>query len=118
MNTNYYSKNYEIGDEVKGYIEERIVKYQKYANDADSIVVSIKLEKTKHQNDKDAFDMSIELEIDGNGYFADKSAPTVFQVFDECDEALSAIVRKGKDKDISDKRRNGAAKEMELEVEY
>jgi len=118
MNTNYYSKNYEIGDEVKGYIEERIAKFAKYADDVDSIIVNIKLEKTKHQNDKDAFDMSIELEIDGNGYFADKSAPTVFQVYDECDEALSAIVRKGRDKDISEKRRNGAIKEIELETEY
>ncbi len=118
MNINYYSKNYEIGDEVKGYIEERLVKFEKHAKDADNIIINVKLEKTKHQNDEDAFNMSVELEIDGNGYFADKSSSTVFQVFDECEEAINAIIRKGKDKDVSEKRRNGGIKDIEVGSEY
>lgn len=118
MNTNYYSKNYEIGEEVKGYIEERISKFSKYSNDQDSIVANIKLERTKHQNGEDAFDISVELEIDGNGYFAEKTASTTFQAFDSCEEALNSIITKSKDKDVSDRRRSGGIKNIELEAEY
>ena len=118
MNINYYAKNYEIGDEVKGYIEERIAKFVKFANDADSILINVKLEKTKHQNDADAFDMVCEVEIDGNGYFAEKTAPTVFQAFDDCEEALNSIMGKEKDREISDKRRAESIKEIEIDPEY
>lgn len=118
MNINYYSKNYEIGDEVKKYIEDGISKFSKYANDVNNINASVKIEKTKHQNYDDAFNMTIELEIDGNGYFAEKSAPNVFKTFDECENALDSVIRKDKDKDISDKKRNGSTKEIELEKEY
>lgn len=118
MNINYYSKNYDVGEEVKGYVEERIEKFKKYADDADSLRASIKIERTKHQNNSDAFSLSIELEIDGNGYFADKSSSTVFQSFDECEEAINSIIRKEKEKDITDKKRNSSVKEIELEPEF
>lgn len=118
MNINYYSKNYDIGEEVKGYIEERINKFLKYANDADSLRASIKIERTKHQNNNDAFSLSIELEIDGNGYFADKSSSTVFQSFDECEEAINAIIRKEKEKEKTDKKRSDSVREMEIEPEF
>lgn len=118
MKVNYYSKNYEVGDEVKGYIEERIAKFSKYAVDAESISANIKIEKTKHQNDLDGFDMSCELEIDGNGYFAEKTAPTTFQAFDECENALSSIIRKGKDKEISDRRKHSGLEDVEVDETY
>lgn len=114
MNINYYSKNYEIGDEVKKYIEEGISKFSKYANDSESIKSNIKIEKTKHQNYEDAFILAIELEIDGNGYFAEKSAPSVFKSFDDCEDAIDAVIRRGKEKDISDKKRSVSTKEIEL----
>lgn len=118
MNINYYAKNFELGEEVKGYIEERLVKFEKYSNDKDSLLANMKIEKTKHQNDSDAFDMTIELEIDGNGYFAEKTAPTTFQSFDECESALNSIITKAKDKEVSERRRSGGIKEAELEQEY
>ena len=105
MNTNYYSKNYELGDEAKKYIEEGVLKFSKYANNVDSIKADIKIEKTKHQNSDDAFILSIELEIDGNGYFAEKSAPNLFKAFDDCEDALDSVIRRDKDKNISDKKR-------------
>ncbi len=117
MSINYYSKNYEIGDEVKGYIEEKIEKYNKYSTDGE-VKANIKIEKTKHQNHEDAFNMTLEIILNGRNYFADKDAVSVFQVIDECDGALNEIIRREKDKNLSDKKRSESTNKIELETEY
>lgn len=117
MNINYYSKNYEVGDEVKKYIEEKVAKYEKYSLD-NELKSNVKIERTKHQNHEDAFSMTLEIIVNSKSYFADKDAVSIFQVIDECDSALNEIIRREKDKDISNKKRSESTNKMELEQEY
>ena len=104
MNVNFYSKNYEIGDEVKKYAEEKIEKFLKFSKI--SLNSEVKIEKSKYQNNIDAFTVRISIELDGKDFTVEKNGSTTFEAIDNAEDALESIILKDKDQRISSRRVN------------
>jgi ribosomal subunit interface protein len=113
MNINFYSKNYEIGEEVKSYIEEKMNKFLKFSKD--NISADIKIERSKHQNSLDVFTLRISLSIDGHDFTVEKTGSTAFEATDKVEEALESMIVKNKDQRISSRKNEGLNENFEIE---
>lgn len=113
MNINYYSKNYELGDEVRKYIEEKLNKFSKFSKD--SISADIKIEKGKRQNSEDVFIIRVSLSIDGRDFTVEKTGSTTFESIDSAEDALENIILKDKDQRISSRRFDGTKQDNNLD---
>lgn len=104
MNINFYSKNYEVGDEVKKYAEEKMEKFLKFSKV--SLSAEIKIEKSKYQNNLDAFTVRLSVELDGRDFTVEKNGSTTFEAIDSAEDALENMILKNKDQRISSRRVN------------
>lgn len=112
MNINFYAKNFDMGDEVKEYIEDKLNKFQKFSKD--NIGADVKMERSKFQNNKDVFTCRIALSIDGKDFTAEKTGSTTFEVIDNVEDALENIILKDKDQRISSKRVKNIDEKIDL----
>ena len=112
MNINFYTKNFEMGEEVKQYTEDKLSKFMKFSKD--SISASVKMERSKFQNNKDVFSCRVVLSIDGRDFTAEKSGSSTFEVVDSVEDALENIILKDKDQRVSSKRADDSYKTADI----
>lgn len=102
MNINFYTKNFEMGDQIKQYTEDKLSKFEKFSKD--SINASVKIERSKFQNNKDVFSCRIVLSIDGKDFTAEKTGSNAFESIDSVGNAIENMILKNKDQRVSNKR--------------
>lgn len=116
MNINFYSKNYEIGDEVKKYAEEKMEKFLKFSKV--NMSADFKIEKSKYQNNADAFSVRISVKLDGRDFIVEKTGSTTFEGIDSAEDALENMILKDKDQRISKRRTDNEPDEnMDISIE-
>ena len=102
MNINFYTKNFEMGNEVREYVEDKLNKFAKFSKD--NISADVKFERSKFQNNKDVFSCRVVLSIDGKDFNAEKTGSNAFEAIDSVEDAIENMVLKNKDQKISNKK--------------
>lgn len=89
------SINFEATEQLKGFIEKKIAKLEKYDDSFIFAEVSLKVVKPETANNKEA---SIKLHSKNGESFAAKTADTFEEAVDHCIEALEKQILKSKEK--------------------
>jgi len=96
------SKNLELDEKIKSYVEEKIGSLNKFLNDIQLVRVELSLDK--HHRKGNVFYAEVMLEIKGNRFYTKEEAQDLYAAIDICREEMIQEIRKFKTK-MRDKKR-------------
>lgn len=95
MELRIQSINFEATEQLKGFVEKKLAKLEKYDDGFIFAEVNLKVVKPETANNKEA---SIKLHSKNGEFFAGKTADTFEEAVDHCMEALEKQILKSKEK--------------------
>jgi ribosomal subunit interface protein len=103
--------NFEITQEVRDYIDEKLDSIAKLAvieNEDTEIKCDIELEMTREQQSGEIWRAEMNLSVGGEKFRAESRGQTIFAALDELKDEMSKLLRRNKKKRFDMVRRSGA----------
>lgn len=110
MNINISTKNIELTEAIKNYVNKKISTLGKFFPDATEVLASVTVGKsTHHHKEGEVFMTEINLIIDGRQYHTDESAADLYAAIDKVQSELERKITSGKSKRTALLKRGGRA---------
>ena len=110
MNINISTKNIELTEAIKNYIDRKIGALNKFFPDASEVLASVTVGKsTRHHREGEVFMAEVNLTIDGKQYHTDEDAADLYAAIDKVQSELERKITSGKSRRTDLLRKSGRA---------
>ncbi len=105
MNINIKATKLTLTDDLKDYIQKKMDMLEKYLGDVPVIHCDFEIELTVNQNSGKIYRAEANLDVPGELLRVDKTEEDLYKAIDKVKDHLEMIIKKYKEKKLSQKRR-------------